>query len=70
LTSFWCLVILAIDFIKILGVRAKRLALPELKNELTNRGIIYDNKNKRQKLIEILDKELSQETLANTEGNI
>jgi hypothetical protein len=44
--------------------------LPELKNELTNRGIIYDNKNKRQKLIEILDKELSQETLANTEGNI
>ena len=32
--------------------------MPELKNELTNRGIIYDNKNKRQ------------ETLANTEGNI
>ncbi|CAJ0632002.1 10884_t:CDS:2, partial [Entrophospora sp. SA101] len=45
----------------------KRLALPELKNELTNRGIVYDNQNKRQKLIEMLDKELSQETLANVE---
>ncbi|CAJ0749674.1 18008_t:CDS:2 [Entrophospora sp. SA101] len=42
-------------------------ALPELKNELTNRGIVYDNQNKRQKLIEMLDKELSQETLANVE---
>ncbi|CAJ0753645.1 15828_t:CDS:2 [Entrophospora sp. SA101] len=49
------------------GICPKRLALPELKNELTNRGIVYDNQNKRQKLIEMLDKELSQETLANVE---
>ncbi|CAG8748560.1 2595_t:CDS:2, partial [Funneliformis caledonium] len=43
----------------------KRLPLQELINELQNRGIDYGNQNKRQKLVEILDKEMMQETLKN-----
>ena len=36
---------------------------------MTNRGIVYEDQNKRQKLIKILDEELRQENLANIEGN-
>jgi hypothetical protein len=36
---------------------------------LTNQGIVYEDQNKRQKLIKILDEELRQENLANIEGN-
>ncbi|CAI2200796.1 9704_t:CDS:2, partial [Funneliformis geosporum] len=43
----------------------KRLLLQELTNELQNRGINYGNQNNRQKLVEILDKELTKETLEN-----
>jgi len=35
---------------------------------LQNRGIDYGNQNKRQKLVEILDEKLTQETLEK-EGN-
>jgi hypothetical protein len=35
---------------------------------LQNRGIDYGNQNKRRKLVEMLDKELTQETLEK-EGN-
>ena len=34
-------------------------------NELQNRGIDYGNQNKGRKLVEMLDKELTQETLEN-----
>jgi hypothetical protein len=56
------------NYIGILEVCPKRLPLQELTNELQNRGIDYGNRNKRQKLVEILDKELTKETLEN-EGN-
>jgi hypothetical protein len=41
-----------------------------LKKELKNRNVEYENQNKRQKLIEVLDEELKYETLANIEGNM
>jgi len=44
------------------------LPLQELTNELQNRKIDYGNQNKRRKLVEILDKELTHETLEN-KGN-
>jgi len=44
------------------------LPLQELTNELQNRKINYGNQNKRRKLVEILDKELTHETLEN-KGN-
>lgn len=46
-----------------LGICPKRLPLQELTNELQNRKVDYGNQNKRQKLVEILDKELTHETL-------
>ena len=55
-------------YIDILGVCPKRLPLQELTNELQNREIDYGNQNKRQKLVEILDEELTRETLEK-EGN-
>ena len=54
--------------INILGICPKRLPLQELTNELQNRKIDYGNQNKRRKLVEILDKELTHETLEN-KGN-
>ena len=54
--------------INILGLCPKRLPLQELTNELQNRKIDYENQNKRRKLVEILDKELTNETLEN-KGN-
>ena len=54
--------------INILGICPKRLPLQELTNELQNRKIDYGNQNKRRKLVEILDKELTYETLEN-KGN-
>jgi len=53
-----------------LGVHPKRLSSKELKKELENRGVEYGNQNKRPKLIEALDEELRNETLANIEGNM
>ncbi|CAB4427991.1 unnamed protein product [Rhizophagus irregularis] len=47
------------------GICPKRLPLQELTNELQNRKIDYGNQNKRRKLVEILDKELTHETLEN-----
>ncbi|GES96300.1 hypothetical protein GLOIN_2v1880126 [Rhizophagus clarus] len=47
------------------GLCPKRLPLQELTNELQNRKIDYENQNKRRKLVEILDKELTNETLEN-----
>jgi len=52
------------------GIRPKRLSSEELKKELEDRGVEYENQNKRPKLIEVLDEELKHETLANTEGNV
>ena len=42
--------------------------LQELLIELQNQKIDYGNQNKRRKLVEILDKELTHETLEN-KGN-
>ena len=50
------------------GICSKRLPLQELTNELQNWKIDYGNQNKRRKLVEILDKELTHETLEN-KGN-
>ena len=52
------------------GICSKRLPLQELTNELRNRGVDYGNQNKRQKLVEILDKELIKETLENKGNNL
>ena len=54
----------------ILILMPKRLLSKELKNELKSRGVEYENQNKRQKLIGMLEEELGHETLVNTEGNI
>ncbi|CAB4474138.1 unnamed protein product [Rhizophagus irregularis] len=51
-----------------LGICPKRLPLQELTNELQNRKVDYGNQNKRQKLVEILDKELTHETLEKKES--
>ena len=51
-----------------LGIYPKRLPLQELTNELQNRKVDYGNQNKRRKLVEILDKVLTHETLEN-KGN-
>ncbi|PKB98468.1 hypothetical protein RhiirA5_431343, partial [Rhizophagus irregularis] len=50
------------------GICPKRLPLQELTNELQNRKVDYGNQNKRQKLVEILDKELTHETLEKKES--
>ncbi|RHZ77854.1 hypothetical protein Glove_170g35 [Diversispora epigaea] len=53
-----------------LGICSKRLPLQELTNELRNRGVDYGNQNKRQKLVEILNKELIKEILKNKEKKL
>ncbi len=54
----------------LLGVCPKRLPLQELTNELQNRGIDYETQDKRQKLVEILDKKLTEKTLENKSNYI
>ncbi|CAB4393992.1 unnamed protein product [Rhizophagus irregularis] len=51
-----------------LGICPKILPLQELTNELQNRKVDYGNQNKRQKLVEILNKELTHETLEKKES--
>ncbi|CAJ0627836.1 10370_t:CDS:2, partial [Entrophospora sp. SA101] len=51
------------------GIKPKRLLSKELKNELKSQGVEYENQNKRQKLIGMLEEELGHETLVNTEGS-